>query len=67
MVLKDTTISKPWGNEEMKNPDEKVNIGAFRNAKAVFSGEGVTHQYVNTQGPQSHILMTGGPIEVHIL
>ena len=35
--------------------------------KAVFSGEGVTHQYVNTQGPQSHILMTGGPIEVHIL
>ena len=51
----------------MKNPDEKVNIGAFRNAKAVFSGEGVTHQYVNTQGPQSHILMTGGPIEVHIL
>ena len=26
-------ISKPWGYEEMENPDDKVNIGAFRDAK----------------------------------
>ena len=35
---------KPWGYEEMKNPDDKINIGAFRNAKdlyCVFSGEGL--------------------------
>jgi len=34
LVLKDATISNPWGNEEMKNPEEKANIGAFRNAKS---------------------------------
>ena len=33
---------KPWGYEEMKNPDEKVDMGAFHDAKkAVFMGEGL--------------------------
>ena len=27
---------KPWGYEEMKNPDEKVNIGAFDDAKKLY-------------------------------
>ena len=45
---------KPWGYEEIKNSDEKVNIRAFRDekqkkklkkAKAVFSGGGITHLY----------------------
>ena len=45
---------KPWGYEEIKNSDEKVNIRAFRDekqkkklkkAKAVFRGGGITHLY----------------------
>ena len=31
----------------MKNLDERVNIGAFRDAKKLYLGEGVTHLYVN--------------------
>ena len=43
---------KPWGYEEIKNSDEKVNIRAFRDekqkkklkkAKAVFREGGITH------------------------
>ena len=34
--------SKPCGYKEMKIQNEKVNIGAFRDAKkVVFSGEGL--------------------------
>ena len=34
----------PWGYEEMKNSDEKVNIGAVKAKNAVFRvGEGLTH------------------------
>ena len=35
-ILIDATIPfqiKPWEYEEMKNSDEKVNIGAFRDVK----------------------------------
>ena len=34
---------KDMTNEEMKNPDEKVNVGAFAAKKAVFRGRGFTH------------------------
>ena len=27
---------KPWGYEEMTKPDEKVNIGAFHDAKKLY-------------------------------
>ena len=27
---------KPWGYEKTKNPDEKINIGAFRDAKELY-------------------------------
>ena len=27
---------KPWGYEEMKNPDEKVDVGAFHDAKKAY-------------------------------
>ena len=32
---------KDMTNEEMKNPDEKVNIGGFAAKKAVFRGRGL--------------------------
>ena len=32
---------KDMTNEEMKNPDEKVNTGAFAAKKAVFRGRGL--------------------------
>ena len=41
------SISKPWGYEEMKNPDEKVDIAAFRDAKKLYLGGGVTHLYIH--------------------
>ena len=53
------SISKPWGYEEMENPSEKVNIGAFCDAKKkVFTGEGLlTYSYVNdNQNISSNII-----------
>ena len=38
-IFIDATIQfqiKPWEYEEMKNSDEKVNIGAFRDVKKQF-------------------------------
>ena len=29
---------KAWGYDEMKNPDEKVNIGAFCDIKKLYLG-----------------------------
>ena len=40
-ILIDATISfqiKPWGYEEMKNSDEKVNIKAFRDVRKRYLG-----------------------------
>ena len=40
-ILIDATISfqiKPWGYEEMKNSDEKVNIKAFRDVRKQYLG-----------------------------
>ena len=31
----------------MKNPDEKVDIGAFRDAKKLYLGGGVTHLFIH--------------------
>ena len=46
----DNSISKPWGYEEMKNPDERVNIGAVEAKNAVFSGEGLlTYTMIKTE------------------
>ena len=42
----DNSISKPWGYEEMKNPDKKVNVEAFRDAKKLYLGGGVAHLYI---------------------
>ena len=42
-MLIDATIpfqTKPWGYEKMKNPDEKVDIGAFHDAKKLYLGGG---------------------------
>ena len=42
----------------MKNSDEKVNIGAFRNVKKVlFRGERLTHLYVNNNSNESSNVM----------
>ena len=43
------TQTKPLGYEEMKNPDEKVNIGAVE-AKTLYLGRGVGVVY----SPQGH-------------
>ena len=40
-IPKDPSIPfqiKPWEYEEMKNSDEKVNIGAFREVKKQYLG-----------------------------
>ena len=40
-ILKDASIPfqvKPWEYEEMKNSDEKVNIGAFREVNKQYLG-----------------------------
>ena len=42
-ILIDATIpfqTKPWGYEKMKNPDEKVDIGTFHDAKKLYLGGG---------------------------
>ena len=31
----------------MKNPDKKVDIGAFRDAKKLYLGGGVAHLYIH--------------------
>ena len=31
-------MSKPWGCEEIKNPDEKDSVGAFHDAKKLYLG-----------------------------
>ena len=43
------SISKPWGYEEMENPDEKVIIEAFRDAKKLYLGGGgglIAHLFI---------------------
>ena len=40
------SISKPWGYVEMKNPDKKVNVEAFRDAKKLYLGGGVAHLFI---------------------
>ena len=38
-ILIDATVPfqiKPWGYEEMTKPDEKVNVGAFHDAKKLY-------------------------------
>ena len=51
--------SKLWGYEEMKNPDEKVNIGhSEMQKKKLFRGEGLlTYRCVNNnQNVSSNII-----------
>ena len=55
-ILKDASIPfqiKPWEYEEMKNSDEKVNIGAFHEVKKQYLGGGITHLYVNNNQNES--------------
>ena len=39
---------------KMKNPDEKVNIGAFAAKKLYLGGEGFTHLYMNNKPKVSY-------------
>ena len=52
----DYSILKPWRYEEMK-PNQKVNFGAFRDAKKLYLGGGATHLYVkNNRNISSNVI-----------
>ena len=54
-IPKDASIPfqiNPW-EYEMKNSDEKVNIGAFREVKSSIYAGGITHLYVNNNRNES--------------
>ena len=71
-MLIDATIpfqTKPWGYEKMKNPDEKVDIGAFHDAKKLYlGGGGGIHLHVNNNQIiiQPHILTDDDMVILHL-
>ena len=59
---------KALGYEEIKNPDKRVSIEIFSDAKKLYLGGRVTHLYVNNnQNISSNIINSIGVSESEIL